>query len=177
MSLLGVKTLRTTSYHPQANGMVERIHRVLKERLMSRASRASDWMANLPFVLLGIRASARDDTAITPAHLVLGAPLRLPGEFFLPGARSPSASAFVVDLQQSLQDMTPFPADFHRSQRQSQCSVPRSLSSCPAVFVRVDAVKKPLTQPYVGPYEVLKRGEKTFVLLKMNKPWTVSIDR
>ena len=35
MSLLGIKPLRTTAYHPQCNGMVERVHRVLKERLMS----------------------------------------------------------------------------------------------------------------------------------------------
>ena len=52
MSMLGVKALRTTAYHPQTNGMVERVHRVLKERLMSRSARASDWMKNLPLVLL-----------------------------------------------------------------------------------------------------------------------------
>ncbi|GFU64527.1 retrovirus-related Pol polyprotein from transposon 412 [Trichonephila clavipes] len=30
---LGTNRIRTTSYHPQANGLVERLHRVLKERL------------------------------------------------------------------------------------------------------------------------------------------------
>ena len=48
MALLGIKALRTTSYHPQCNGMVERVHRVLKERLMARAARPSDWMATCP---------------------------------------------------------------------------------------------------------------------------------
>ena len=52
--MLGIKSLRTTPYHHQSNGMVERFHRVLKERLMSRSARASDWMANLPWVLLGL---------------------------------------------------------------------------------------------------------------------------
>ena len=67
MSTLGIKALRTTSYHPQCNGMVERVHRVLKERLMSKSPQASDWMSNLPLVLLGIRSSTRDDSAISPA--------------------------------------------------------------------------------------------------------------
>ena len=104
MALLGIIALRSTSYHPQCNGMVERVHRVLKERLMSRSPRASDWMANLPFVLLGIR----DDSAISPAHLIFGSPLRLPGEFF-PPCRSDSVptSDFVTQLQSSIRNSVP----------------------------------------------------------------------
>ena len=178
MSLLGIKALRTTSYHPQCNGMVERVHRVLKERLMSRSARASDWMSNLPLVLLGIRSSTRDEGCITPAHLVYGGPLRLPGEYFLhtPGRSSPKSSDFVQQLQRSLQDFTPAPVDFHAGPRQST-SVPSSLSSCLGVFVRVDAVRRPLTPPYIGPFEVLERREKTFTVMKAGKPWTVSVDR
>ena len=176
MSLLGVKALRTTSYHPQSNGMVERVHRVLKERLMSRSPCASDWMANLPWVLLGLRSSTRDDSAISPAHLVYGGPLRLPGDFFFSGPSSPvKTTDFVVQLQRSLRDMSPYPADFHDDHRPS--AVPSALTKCSAVFVRIDAVKKPLTRPYLGPFEVLERNNKTFVILKAGKPWTVSIDR
>ena len=97
MAALGVKALRTTSYHPQSNGMVERVHRVLKERLMSRSPQASDWVSNLPLVLLGIRTSTRDSSAVSPAHLMYGSTLRLPGEFFPSGAsqRSVCTSDFV----------------------------------------------------------------------------------
>ena len=45
------------------------------------------------------------------------------------------------------------------------------------VFLRVDAVKRPLTPPYEGPYEVLERSEKTFKILKGGKSLTVSVDR
>ena len=138
-------------------------------------SASSAWMEHLPLVLLGIWTSVRQDSFWSPSELVYVATLRLPGEFF-PGPSPPvQTSEFVTQLQTSLRDMTPFPADFHGDNKQA--SVPKSLFSCPAVFVRVDAVKKPLVQPYVGPYEVLKRGEKTFVLLKLGKPWTVSVDR
>ena len=144
---------------------------------MSRSSRPSDWMANLPLVLLGIRSSTRDDSAVSPAHLLYGAPLRLPGEFFLSGTSSVPTSDFVAQLQRSLREMSPFPAEFHSKLGHSPAAIPAALGTCPAVFVRVDAVKRPLTQPYSGPYSVLERTEKTFTLLRAGKPWTVSVDR
>ena len=45
------------------------------------------------------------------------------------------------------------------------------------VFVRADRVKEPLEAPYEGPYEVLKRRKKYFILKFPKKPDTVSIDR
>ena len=144
---------------------------------MSRSPNASDWMQNLPWVLLGVRSSTRDDSAISPAHMVYGGPLRLPGEFFNSEERVPvQTSEFVTQLRNSVRDLLPFPADFHGGQSRSS-PLPISLSSCPAVFVRVDAVKRPLTPPYVGPYQVLERHEKTFLVMRSGKPWTVSVDR
>ena len=178
LSLLGVKALRTTSYHPQCNGMIERVHRVLKERLMSKSACAADWMSNLPMVLLGLRASERDGAAVSPAHLLYGSPLRLPGEFVCPTSPSSAAvgtSDFVQQLQRSLREFRPPPVEFHSAQVRHQ--IPSPLRDCRSVFVRVDAVKRPLTRPYIGPFEVLERSNKTYVLSRAGKPWTVSVDR
>ena len=144
---------------------------------MARSASAVDWMANLPLVLLGLRAATREDAPISPAHLVYGAPLRLPGEFFDPESRRACKTTdFVSQLQRSLRDMTPAPVEFH-SQQRGHSSPPASLEATPCVFVRVDAVRRPLSPPYVGPFEVLERNSKTFVLLRAGKPWTVSVDR
>ena len=43
--------------------------------------------------------------------------------------------------------------------------------------MRVDASKPPLTPPYVGPYKVLQRKEKSFQLQIRNAKDWVSIDR
>ncbi|GBN39992.1 hypothetical protein AVEN_84767-1 [Araneus ventricosus] len=51
--------------------------------------------------------------------------------------------------------------------------LPRDLSVCSHVFLRVDA----LSQPYTGPYKVLSRANKNFIILKDNKKVTVTIDR
>ncbi len=49
--LLQIKHQPTTAYHPQANGMVERLHRRLKDALRACGATAT-WAAELPWVLL-----------------------------------------------------------------------------------------------------------------------------
>ena len=55
---LGTQLHRTTSYHPQANGMVERFHRSLKASLRARLH-DGNWIDELPWVLLGLRTATR----------------------------------------------------------------------------------------------------------------------
>ena len=50
---LGTLHHLTTTYHPQANGTVERSHRQLKDALRAHATGA-DWPSHLPWVLLGL---------------------------------------------------------------------------------------------------------------------------
>ena len=59
--LLNIPHAPTTAYHPQSNGLVERMHRRLKDALRARAA-GSDWYLHLPWVMLGIRAAWRDDS-------------------------------------------------------------------------------------------------------------------
>ncbi|GBO25102.1 hypothetical protein AVEN_17272-1 [Araneus ventricosus] len=59
-----------------------------------------------------------------------------------------------------------------------QCSpAERDLSVCSHVFLRVDAVQPSLSQPYTGPYKVLTRTNKNFLVFKDNKKVTVTNDR
>ncbi|UYV66811.1 hypothetical protein LAZ67_4002935 [Cordylochernes scorpioides] len=78
--LLGINRIRTSPYHPAANGLVERFHRQLKDFL--RCHDSTSWSSKLPPVLLGIRSSLREDLNTTTAELVYGKPLPLLGTFF-----------------------------------------------------------------------------------------------
>lgn len=75
--LLGTNCLRTTAYHPQSNGMVERFHRHLKSALAAHGS-PFDWVRHLPLALPGIRTALKADIGCSTAELVYGTALRLP---------------------------------------------------------------------------------------------------
>lgn len=80
--LLGSSRVRTTTYHPQANGMVERFHRKFKDFIIARCN-TMHWSDELPIVLLGIRSTVTEDLKCSPAELVYGQTLKIPGEFFV----------------------------------------------------------------------------------------------
>ena len=176
MALLGTNHSMTTSYHPQSNGLIERFHRTLKERLMARAQSAGagTWMDHLPFVLLGLRTAVREDSSCSPSDLLFGESLRLPADLMDAGPFTPASSAFVNDLRGVMRFNQPMPFNYH-GLRQPQ--VPRDLQSCTHVFLRIDAVRRPLSPPYDGPFLVVSRGPKTFVIEKSGKPCTVTVDR
>ena len=53
LQTFGSQRFRTTSYHPIANGMVERFHRQLKAALKSHSVQ-SGWIKSPPLLLFGI---------------------------------------------------------------------------------------------------------------------------
>ena len=76
----GIVRNRTTSYHPQSNGMVERFHRQLKAAIMAHKS-PNPWTITLPSVLLGVRSAVKELLGRSAAEMIYGTTLRLPGEF------------------------------------------------------------------------------------------------
>ena len=107
--LLGSKRIHTTSYHPIANGLVERFHRQLKASLKSQPD-TTRWAEALPLVLLGIRTAYKQDVMCTAAELVYGTTLRLPGEFFAPShtnIQSPVAdSTYASRLKEAIRSLS-----------------------------------------------------------------------
>lgn len=81
MQLLGSKRIRTTAYHPIANGLMERFHHQLKTAIKA-SSDPTNWVDMLPMVLLGICTSLKQDLKGSTAELVYGTTLSLPSEFF-----------------------------------------------------------------------------------------------
>ena len=87
MNLLGSTRNRTTAYHPQANGMVERFHRHLKAGLKARLA-GSNWIDELLIVLLGIRATLKEGLHVSRVSLRHNAP-SVRGFLLQPSSRGP----------------------------------------------------------------------------------------
>lgn len=170
---LGVHKIRTTPYHPQANGMVERFHRTLKAALMARNANVN-WVKEIPSVLFGLRNCFRDDTGYSSAELVYGTSMKLPGEFFEQPSTNTTYEEFMRSIQESIAKMTSVPK--RQCHRQSIFVHPE-LNECSHVFVRCDRLQKSLCPPYEGPFPVIKRMKKAFLIRMKGKETVISIDR
>jgi len=77
--LLGIKKTRTTPYHPQSDGMVERFNRALEAQLSKFADHnQKDWDLHIPFLLMAYRSAIHDTTGCSPVKLMMGRELKLP---------------------------------------------------------------------------------------------------
>ena len=77
--LLSVHHLKTTPYHPQTNGLVERWHRSLKTMLKkSCEDNPKDWDRYIPAVLFAYREAPQDSLGFSPFELLYGRTVRGP---------------------------------------------------------------------------------------------------
>ncbi|GFW97118.1 hypothetical protein TNCV_2697401 [Trichonephila clavipes] len=169
---LGTNRIRTTSYHPQANGLVERLHRVLKSALMAHEN--IKWTETLPAVLLGLRVAVKPDINASIAELVYGVSLRLPAEICTDTSSMPLDYGFVLQLKNQMNHLKPLSTSTHGF---SKIFVHPKLDDCSHVFLRVDKVSPSLSQPYTGPHEVLSRNYKHITININGKKSCVSLDR
>ena len=138
-------------------------------RITAAGSGSGSWHDHLPFVLLGIRTSIRQDSSCSPSELLYGAPLRLPGDMFVASEPTPMASDFAARLRHVLGSASPMPVVHHSV---PPARVDAALWTTTHVFLRIDAVRSPLVPPYEGPFLVLHRDDnkKTFDCLLYTSP-------
>ena len=72
LEAFGIVKSRTTSYHPQGDGLVERFNRSLLQMLRAFVEKESDWERYLPLVLYAYRTAVHSSTGVTPFSLMFG---------------------------------------------------------------------------------------------------------
>lgn len=171
-NMLGIKHLRTNAYHPQANGMIERLHRTLKAAIKCRNNK--NWTHELPLILLGLRSTYKNDIQATPAEMIYGTTLRLPSDFFVETKPTNNETEFITEFRKTMTNIKEIPASDHSN---NKYFIQKDLHTTTHVFIRNDMVKTPLQNPYNGPYRVLKRNNKYFKIDINGKSTNITIDR
>ncbi|GFX75839.1 integrase catalytic domain-containing protein [Trichonephila clavipes] len=139
--------------------MIEELHRPLKSAIKCHATER--WTEVLPIILLGLRASLKEDILCTPAELVFGTTIRLPGEMFDSSKPDDDVVNFVSKLKSHMQSLHPKLPKHHGKR---PVFIHPGLLEATHVFLRRDMLRRPLQQPYDGPFKVLQRKDKVFFL-------------
>ena len=78
-TLLGIHKTRTTTLHPQSDGMVECYNRTIEAQLATYVQdHQKDWDRHLPLLLMSYRSAVHEATKFTPAMLMFGWELCVP---------------------------------------------------------------------------------------------------
>jgi len=108
--LLEIDKVRTSSYHPSGNGLIERFHRTLNAMLGKVVSgHQRDWEEYLPHVMAAYRGSVHDATGFSPNRLLFGKENRAPldlvyGRPTEEWSRGTTYSSYVEDLAERLEE-------------------------------------------------------------------------
>ena len=180
MKRLGITKLRTTAYHPQTNGQVERAHLTLKNSLRCLVEKASDWEKVLPSALLAIRTMFNDE-GVNPSMLLYGESIAIPGalagsgESILANEDEPK---LVEDIVTTLETAREFL--LKEKQNSSQIYSKDNISPIRIndfVWMRDPIYKGAFCPRYLGPYKVIAERYPVLTLLIKGIEQNVNIDR
>ena len=171
---VGILHKKTTAFHPQSNGFLERQHRIIKTALRALEDK-SKWAKHLPFIMLSINNMVVDKNYFTPYQMCFGQQGQLFGS-----CRQSSNDLSLPDISNcfAFMENMRFHKKISRPLPNNKPFIEKRLSKCSNVWVRNNAPSGPLAPLYNGPYKVLNRYKKYFTIL-CNRigPINVTIDR
>ena len=103
--LLGVVKSRTTPYHPQSDGLVERFNRTLLDMLAKAVQeRPFEWEDHLRRLCLAYNTSVNPTIGYAPFYLMFGRQVRMPVDLMYGSPNPPITTVpqYVADLRSSL---------------------------------------------------------------------------
>ncbi|KAL7290079.1 hypothetical protein TKK_0015807 [Trichogramma kaykai] len=175
LAVLGIKRCRTTSFHPSANGLIERWHRTLKAALMCHAH-PENWLELLPSVLLGLRTRLVGEFDVSPAEMLYGTTLAIPGDLCFNTDARVDPKIFASKFRAHMNEVRPVPVK-HKSKITP--FVAKELPFCTHVFKLVKKSKPPLQPPYTGPHKIINRdaAHNTYTIDFYGREQVVSVDK
>ena len=164
---LNIDKVKTAPYHPECNGVVERMHGTLGSMLTKATSLGLDWVAQVPFALFALRSSPNRDTGFSPFELVFGHSVRTPLDILHQGWAQMSFQELNVEewsewlvarleIWHDLLRERSKEASAVRKKAFDKKAVNRTLSKGDRVWCRIPGMTKKLKESWHGPYEVVE---------------------
>ena len=177
---LHIDKLKTAPYHPECNGVVERMHGTLGAMLTKAASLGMDWVAQVPFALFALRSSPNKDTGFSPFELVFGRSVRTPLDILHQGWAQMSFQELDVDewsewlvarleiWHDLLRDKST-EASKGRKKSYDRKTVDRTLAKGDKVWCRIPGMTQKLKESWHGPYEVMEAVSRVDYRVKVKR--------
>ena len=124
--------------------------------------------------MLGIRSSLNADHPHSPAEMLYGSCLRLPGKYFLEPSPLPTNNQYLNQLKNFVNNLQPVKS---RGMTSRRTYIDKNLEKCFHVFVRQNGDRASIQRPYNRPFKVLHKTNKYFTLQLSDNINNVCIDR
>ena len=169
MHELGIKQYRSSAYHPESQGALERFHQTLKNMIRSYCfDTEKDWDEGIHLLLFAVRESVQESLGFSPFELVFGhtvrGPLKLLKEKFLSQEDTPlNLLQYVSDFRNTLLTACEAAksnlkkAQGKMKQNFDKNTKERSFKSGDKVLALLPIPGRPLQARYFGPYTVEKK--------------------
>ena len=173
LQMLETNHLTTTSYHPQTNGLCERLNHTLADMLsMYVNSDQKNWDEILPFVTFAYNTSKQDSTGYNPFYLIYGREAVLPTDAELGVRNNPSvenpqnkdyALRVINNLAEARKNVTDRMVVVHQRQKivydKNRRHTEYEIGDTVLIFKPFRTVGKAekLLHRWLGPYRVLRQ--------------------
>ena len=177
---LRIDQLKTAPYHPECNGVVERMHGTLGPMLRKASQRGLDWVEQLPFALFALRSAPNKDTGFSPYQLVYGHRVRTPLDVLHQGwaelefgeLETEEWSDWLVERLEVWHDLVRErgkKASGSRKALYDKSTVNRTLEVGDQVMCRIPGLIGKLEESWHGPYKVVAKKSRVDYLVDLGK--------